>query len=234
MGKLHHGLKFVPSSTPLDCGARLLNDGTFVHFLRTVWPSSIEHLARVLTLRDCLAAIPELHREFGLLRAGESSVVPVRVAAFVASEMFLEYKIPHETDEAFKADWATVLPWLADLCEATPQPLRLKVKQRPEDSKAVHALCMAHLMPDLIRRDDPMWYDHWDRRQNHVPPTLGAYLAALFILSNINRYSPEVLDAATREGTDLGYVLTSFLDCAERFLPQLLLDVVEGVITYFE
>ena len=44
-------------------------------------------------------------------------------------------------------------------------------------------------------------------------------MAACFILSNVSRYEPEFLEAPTSGLNDLGFVLESFLDNAERFFP---------------
>ncbi len=55
----------------------------------------------------------------------------------------------------------------------------------------------------------------------------------MFILSNVSRYNPEFLDDSV-VGTNLGYVLTEFLDNAERFFPQLMLELAEGEPIFFE
>ena len=75
-------------------------------------------------------------------------------------------------------------------------------------------------------RDSAVWFDHVTRDDIFFLPRPAAYLAAMFILSNVSRYEPELLADATRELTNVGYALTTFLDSAERYFPQLMLALL--------
>ena len=58
-------------------------------------------------------------------------------------------------------------------------------------------------------------------------------MAALFILSNVCRYEPDLLDAVTKESTDVGFAIGTFLDLAERFFPQLILELLSPIRPVF-
>jgi hypothetical protein len=55
----------------------------------------------------------------------------------------------------------------------------------------------------------------------------------MFILSNVSRYEPELLALPSRDLTDAGFALTTFLDAAERFYPQLALTLLYGNPVFF-
>jgi hypothetical protein len=76
-----------------------------------------------------------------------------------------------------------------------------------------------------------VWYDQVVRPNSVLLPRVASYLAGLFILSNVSRYEPESLMPAI-EPTDLAFVIESFLDCAERSIPLLVIELLEGP-TYF-
>ena len=144
----------------------------------------------------------------------------------------LEYHLPDLGADEFEARWPQLLPWLADLCTCEgPFLLKLKVQLQLE---LVSEFCHRYLLHDLRWRDTAVWYDHVVTDGVHLLPRLPAYFAALFILSNVVRYEPEYLDDATLQGTDMGYFLGSFLENAERFVPQLVLELLEKRGVFFE
>ncbi len=112
-------------------------------------------------------------------------------------------------------------------------PFRLRVKVSPLQLPLISEFCRRYLMPELRHSSDAVWFDHCARPGIKLFPRRQAYLAAMFILSNVSRYNPEFLDDSV-VGTNLGYVLTEFLDNAERFFPQLMLELAEGEPIFFE
>ncbi len=125
------------------------------------------------------------------------------------------------------------LPWLADVCEFEgPYTLRTKVEVR--HAAVLAEFCRIYLVPELRRREDALWFDHRETPGVTLLPRLPAYLAALFILSNVSRYEPQFLDEPTTGLTNLGYFLNTFLDNAERFVPQLVLELAHGRPLFFE
>jgi hypothetical protein len=144
------------------------------------------------------------------------------------------YFIEGISKDDFQRDWETLLPWMKGICELGPEDFTLRVKDPPGTYDTISTFCEAKLLPDLRGRDDALWYDHVTRDGVAFLPRLAPYLAAMFILSNVSRYEPELLAEPTRELTNAGYALTTFLDSAERFFPQLILGLLYGDPVFFE
>jgi hypothetical protein len=233
IGGPSHGLRYRPGAGLLDCTAEFCKTGTFVRFAGSMGLHPQNLQKTVFSLRDLFAIIPELKNDFQLLHSGHPSIATVHVEALIDGDMTLEYRIPGHDSESFRQQWVTLLPWLADKCALTGEDYILKVLDRPADEDAVASFCQKHLLHDLRLRDDATWYDHVVGGEVVLMPRLPAYLAMLFILSNVSRYEPEFLDAAVREPTDLGYFLHSALDSAERFFPQLVLELLQKRSVFF-
>ena len=71
-------------------------------------------------------------------------------------------------------------------------------------------------------------------RRSKLPPLLGAIHGPPPRLYLRGAGDPELLAAPTLELTDTGYALTTFLDNAERYFPQLILGRLYGTPVYFE
>lgn len=233
-GPPRHGLAYKGSSALVECAASVTKEGTFTRFAHSVAPQlSLELEGKVLSLRDAFAVIPELWADFPLLKAGPSCVACVRVDAFVRGDLLLTFSVHGTTAQEFDRSWPELFHWLKDDCERTAKPFQLRVKEPPKDEAAIGDFLRLKLLHDLVRRDNAIWFDHVARPGVTLQHRLTAYLAALFILSNVSRYEPELLDAVTRESTDVGYVVGTFLDGAERFFPQLILELLNGGKPHF-
>jgi hypothetical protein len=138
------------------------------------------------------------------------------------------------TDDDFRTRWAEILPWLKDLCDPTAEPYTLQLKDGNLNEQKIGDFCAKYLIADLMQRSDALWFDHVTGNGVLLLKRLPAYLAALFILSSVSRYHPELLDGPAREPTDLGYFLGSMLDAAERFFPQLILELLSGAPIFFD
>jgi hypothetical protein len=228
-----HGLSYSAGTTLLDCKAKVQQRGTFPTFAQSMGaPAADVAPGKEYTLRDLFAVIPELRTDFGLLNAGESSVVLVRIEAIVNGPTVLRFVISNETESGFQANWQQSFHWLADVCDYEG-PFRLRTKVQLEHDALISEFCHRNLMSDLRHREDATWFDHRVTPGVTLLHRLPAYLAALFILSNVSRYEPQLLDEPTAGLTDLGYVLTTFLENAERFVPQLVLELFNGPL-FFE
>lgn len=232
-GSPTHGLSYVAGSSLLDCAAKTNSKGTFVQFVSSLGYK--DDLAKHrLTLRDLLAQIPELRRDFPLFGRGDAAVATVRVKAFMKGDMLMSFSVPGVSEDDFRRDWETFFPWMKDVCELRSKAFTLRVKDPPRTYEAISAFCESKLLSDLRLRNDAVWFDHVARDGVVLLPRPAPYLAAMFILSNVSRYEPELLAEPTRELTDVGYALTTFLDNAERFFPQLILDRLYGTRVFFE
>jgi hypothetical protein len=187
-----------------------------------------------LRLRDLLAQIPEMRADFPLFNRGDSAVAAVRVKAFYQGDMLLHFTIAGVSESDFRKDWAALFPWMTDVCELHADPFTLRVKTPPKSEAEITAFCEKKLLHDLRFRETAVWFDHVTRDNIVFLPRLAPYLAGMFILSNVSRYEPELLAAPTRELTDVGYALSTFLDSAERFFPQLILTRLYAQAVYFE
>jgi hypothetical protein len=92
--------------------------------------------------------------------------------------------------------------------------------------------CHKKYMRDLSWRENAFWYDQICDDNNLLIPRLCAYEGALFILSNVSRYEPEYLDLVLRP-TDIAFAVNSFLDTAERCIPLMIIEMLNGP-TYFQ
>lgn len=233
LGKTGHGLTFHLGPKLLECAAKVSLHGTFRKFAEGVGvpPSDLD--GKTFSLRDLFGILPELQDEFKLLQCGPSSVVTVRIESLIGGPTELHFHMPHQTESEFAARWQQDFPHLVDVCDHEgPFTLRLKVKL--QRAPLVDEFCHWYLTHDLRKRDDAYWSTIQLGASTPRLPREVAYFAAMFILSNISRYEPELLDDATLQLTDLGFFVRAFLDCAERFFPQLILDIVDGQPVFFE
>lgn len=234
-GSPSHGLRYRAGPTLLECKAEVGAQGTFRTFAQSLGTPIADLDNKIYSLRDLFAVMPESQGDFYLLDKGTSSVIRVEVRAYINGEepTTLHFRVPGESKQTFEQNWTQLLPWMADVCELHgPFTLRLKVKVEHEE--LVAEFCKRFLIHDLRLRDDAWWYDHRAGGGVTLLQRLPAYIAAMFILSNISRYEPEFLDDSTLQLSDLGYFIRNFLDNAERFFPQLILERIQGHPVFFE
>jgi hypothetical protein len=231
-GAKSHGAQYLTDPVLMDTALRVGKAGTFADFLKQVGcPTDLN--GQKLSLWSLLSQIPELRHEIGLLSDKPTSVATVRVRAFMEKPLRLGFQVPGLTNEEFERDWQTLFPWMASKCEIATDPMTLAVTGELRGTEAISDFCDKHLMADLRWRDDATWFDHVTRPDVVLLPRPAPYLGAMFILSNICRYEPELLSSVAGEMTDCGFALTSFLDSAERYYPQLLLNLLAGRMCFF-
>jgi hypothetical protein len=229
-----HGLQFFGDRDLLRCSATVSTKGTFGLFARSV-DSTLDLTGKALSLRDLISLLPELRHDFPLLKSGRPSVVAVKIVAWIQGDMFLRFLSPDYLREEFDARWSEMFFWFKDICELDPNtPFTLRVKEKPLNETAIGDFCRKYLFGELEWRPDAVWYDHIARDNVPLVKRLPAYLAALFILSNVVRYEPELVEPPSLDSTDLGYVITELLNSAERYFPQLVLELVMGQPWFFE
>ncbi|XYI00065.1 YaaC family protein [Sorangium sp. So ce1128] len=234
-GSPSHGLRYRAGPTLLECKAEVGAQGTFRTFADSIGTPAAELDNKTYSLRDLFAVIPEMQNDFYLLNRGVSSVVRVEVRAYIRGEepTTLHFQVPGESQQTFEQKWTQLFPWMADVCELHG-PFTLRLKVQVEHEELVAEFCKRFLIHDLRMRDDAWWYDHRAGGGVTLLQRLPAYIAAMFILSNITRYEPEFLDDSTLQLSDLGYFIRAFLDSAERFFPQLILELIHGHPVFFE
>lgn len=230
-GAASHGMKYVRADNILECSAEIKKGGTFPHLVESVLGSNAPDTAnQVLSLRDVIAQIPELLSEHRLAGISEPLIAAVSVDACFDSDVELKFHIEGISEEEFASNWKAILPWLAAEC-ALAKPFTLVLTSRPTGEEEIAQFCYKYLWRDLQLRNDAVWFDQVSRPGSTLLPRPASYLAALFILSNVSRYEPETL-MHLLEPTDLAYVVDSLLDCADRCIPLLVIELLEGP-TYF-
>jgi len=164
-----------------------------------------------------------------------SSVAWVEVKAVIHGPCSLRYHIQNCTEEDFSANWQVLLPWMKDDCVLSDEgPFILKFKKEGLEPQQVTEFCERRLMSQLHLDDAPIWFDHVQREIHLFPGRLVPYVLALFILSNVCRYEPQLFGDTFVESSNLGFVITSLLGCAERYVPQLFVNAAYGGTVFFE
>jgi hypothetical protein len=233
MGKPRHGASFKKGDSLLECGLRLEKEGTLPQLL-AYYNSTLLEVSE-LSLRDCLTQIPELKRDIKLLPGTTSQVAWVEVKGVINGPTALRFHIDQCTAEEFAASWQQLLPWFKDACVLSKEgPFVLEAKAAHQNRAQITEFCESHLMCDLHLNDNAVWFDHVARATPLLPGRLPAYVFALFILSNVCRYEPQYFETAFAESTNLAFVLTNALSCAERYIPQLFASAAYGSTVYFE
>ncbi len=231
IGGSSHGLKYSSGSSLVDCTATVKKSGTFPKILElqkvTEWDS---YSCKDFSLIDFLLLIPELQQEMHLLTDKNSLISIVKVEAFINDDSILTFFNTKLTKEDFEINWKDLFPWFSEECDYHGE-YSLKVKQRFRNHEEVIAFCHKKLIRDLYWRDNAFWFDHINRKYSLLLPRLPAYLGGLYILSNISRYEPEYLKSALQP-TDLAYAINAFLDNAERCIPLLIIEMLEGPTYY--
>ncbi|WP_424196198.1 YaaC family protein [Ampullimonas aquatilis] len=230
-GKPTHGLSFKANSDLLRCSASISTNGTFPKIIEASGNQHSSYLKKKeMTLSEMLAQIPEIYDEYSIIAKQEQIIASVNVDACFDRDIFLKYEIHTLSATDFEKRWRELLPWMSEYCEYAA-PYTLRVLRRPNDHDDVSSFCHKHLWRDLMWRNDATWYDLLNKSEVNLLPRIASHIGALFILSNISRYEPELLIEVLKP-TDIAFVITSFLDATERAIPLLAIEIFEGA-TYF-
>lgn len=230
-GSAAHGMRYTFGNDLLSCKAEITKNGTFPRLIQSIWGIHAEGTKnQSITLLQILAQIPELRHEFHLIGINTPSIAEVHVEAYVQSDTDLKYIIPGVTPDEYAANWTSLLPWMSDKCKYK-SGLMLTLLTQLDKPDEIQDFCNQNLWRDLQWRQNPVWFDQIVRPNSTLLPRVASYLAGLYILSNVSRYEPECLMPAI-ESTNLAFVIESFLDCAERNVPLLIIELLEGP-TYF-
>lgn len=224
-GEHTHGLRYVGAKDLLDCSAVVTSKGTFKRFAKSINAPDRLLDKQSYSLKELFSFIPEILPEFNLLKIGPSSVVRVQVLGYGNGVTELKYQIPNISKEKFESNWEKYFPWFKDICEIS-SPFSLKVKKTNKDNNDVANFCRKYLINELSCDDAPNWFDNIVFNEDRLLKRPTAYIAALFILSNISRYEPQLLNEPTIGLTNTGYLLKIFLEKCEQHFPQMMLELI--------
>jgi len=234
MGKPCHGLRHSKGNDILSCSATISKEGTFTEFSKSLGVEKNDIVGRAITLSEALSLIPEIDQDYSLLNTGIRNLVRVEIKAYFNNKTYLRYITEKVSEKEFKEKWQSMLPWLKELCITADQPMTLEVKVPLNNEQAISDFCRKYFICPAELQPSAVWYDHlvWECSSYQLNRLL-AYPIVLFILSNISRYHPEMIQNATTELTDLSFVLKSSLDAAERYFPQFMLELLLGRSCFF-
>jgi len=232
-----HGLKFKEDRSILNCHAEIVG-GTFSKYLEVNGFQAPKQKVKV-SLDDCLSRIVEMAENYFTIVGKPSLVSPVRVKAFHTGKTFLTFRADAvEGVEHFGCHWRSEFPSLAPHCEQELQPdeciLKVKKEKEPNDYEGVCSLCKEMLETRLIFSDsNPTWAILRQTNSDLVWPRAAYYFAALFILSSIVRYQPELIYQINSANTKSNWLLLRFMATAERFYPHLMLNWIHKTNYFF-
>ena len=223
-----HGLTFQIGTDILTSTATL-SKGTFIDYLNFMRISLKPNLS--ITLSDTLSRISEICNDYSLFRGPgqESLVVPITVDAKINGNVLLIFP---DSLTNFRSTWNQEFP---SLTGSTLEPTGniLKIHFQNHNYKSISIFCINKLETDLIRRDTPIWYLVRQVNPDFILPRPAYYFIALFILSSIVRYQPELMLETMNPDSQLGWLLCRLLKAAERFYPQLMLNWLYDRTIYF-
>ncbi len=246
-GRPTHGLSFKESGDLMGATAEVnwneTKRGTFAELLARELPadSTVSFKGASWSLGQLLRSLPQMWRHYPLIGQSPPLFARVRVTATFSGAVTLRVDAPGLDDATFRSSWKERFPSLVDVCALAPDPLTLAATadigqdERERTISGPVAFCTTHLLEDLDRSETATWFVDYvpEPEQTPRPSVLARYVAALFILSNIARYSPGLLAEPARRPTNHRLLIDEFLDDASIRVPQLMMQHVEGVLRQF-
>lgn len=176
---------------------------------------------------ELLQSIPELRSSLAV--PGHSSHVSVVwVTATIRGDVSLQFPNHALTAEEFEASWSDRYPSLAARFEhADSYTLRARDGELPLDddpnkfAASVGQFCDEHLEVNLI--DPTRWYIVSSESPYVRWPREARYLAAMYMLSHVVRYEPELLRQEWAANSYLHAVVESLIRMSDRYVPQMIL-----------
>lgn len=230
IAKPSHGLKFIQGDSLFNSGAKLVK-GTFTDYL-----SSIEYdweKGKIISLKDSLARIIEIHEDFVSLKFHESFVFPVILQVAIGSQINIEPFSPHKD---FPLNWEIEFPSLTEKCKFEKDKKRFVIEDRAicKNHESISNYLHKILHHDLIysQMGSP-WYLIREVDSERPLSRASYYYIALFVLGNIVRYQPELMLQVSHLDSEIGWFIDRFLNKAERFFPQLKLCEQNKATIYF-
>lgn len=223
-----HGLRFQNAEALFDSSAAV-ESGTFQEFLVATTGEGFDRTR--ISLGEALKSIPEMW-DTQSSEIGPSRVARVKVRAFMEGKgVYLDVDVP-EVAAQFASKWKELFPGLESVAEFHENTTLRISRVAPNSLREVSDFCHQYLLPDLVHRDEPIWYLlRSDDRKNFDRAAF--YISAMFMLSNVVRYHPDGLSRLARDGADSVWCLERFVRKAERFFPQLVYSLVIGSTAYF-
>lgn len=230
-----HGLCFISGDNILNCSAKI-NSGTFSDYL--ISKEIKFDNKKNISLKDSIMNIIELQNEveqFGLT----SNVIPVNISLFMDGHVNI-YFVKEIND--LKNNWNIYFPQLTGVFNYVDErnlSTNIIDNIRQIDSKN-HIIDNKKIInqlfyTDLIKHKNNDSHDIWYLIKNKEKylDRGSYYYIALFILSSIARYEPEMLQELNDKYNEYSWLIKKLLNLAERFFPQILFGELYSKIIYF-
>jgi len=228
-----HGLRFTRKPKILECQAQL-KLGTFTDYLTANsvnWNSDT-----AISLDDCISRIIETGTEYFEVGGKPPLAVPIAVKAMRTGKTLFHFNEEWSGGkDHFRERWQSEYPSLIGHCslEAEGCTLRIHEAEEPNSLDEVSNLCNRLLEVNLIWSDIPMWFTIRRTNSGLVWPRPAYYLAALFILSSLVRYEPDLLFEEISQNSKWVWFFKRFLEKAERFFPHLMFNWIHNGVHFF-
>jgi hypothetical protein len=231
-----HGLSFLEQSDVLSCRAAVTNTGTFIEYLRATGISPQRNVE--ISLRDCLSRIIEVGEDYSTVSDNPPHTTMVTVEAYRSGKTFFKFRSDLISGgDHFQSHWKTEYPSLVGSCDLAPPDgscsLRIETAKEPKSLAEVSALCSELLEANLVPSAEPKWFIVRRDDPDLVWPRPAYYFAALFILSSIVRYQPELMVETVATNSKWVWLLRRFMSSAERFYPQLMFNWINDRVYFF-
>lgn len=222
VGPSGHGLLYRPDKDLLLNEAEF-STGTFTAYLssdQVAWSRGTR-----ISLKSALSKIPEICEEFRSSGIGQPNALPVFVETRrKAKTVRLCFHDDFVDEQAFRSRWTQEFPTLSRFeLEEKGAILKLKQEHTVDSYEAICSLCNETLLNSLLWSDHPLWYVIRDEADKPTLPRAAYYIVAIFILGNIARYQPELLQPLVLPASGSGWFFERLLRTSERFFPQLMI-----------
>ena len=228
-----HGLKFKQEPKILDSKAELIS-GTFTDYLAA---NGVPFKPGVtISLEDCLSRVIETSADYFTVAGKPPHAIPVHVEVLRSGRVHLHLRDDWTGGEShFRTRWKDEYPSLASFFELEPSGcvLRVKKSEEPNSLEEVAKLCAKTLEINLIPSQDPLWFIVRQTPSDFLWNRPAYYLVALFILSSIVRYQPELMFQVTSQYSKWGWFLQRFISSAERFYPHFMYNWIQNTVFFF-
>ncbi len=236
IGPSHHGLIYKGNTQLLLSEAKFVSGtfGSYLDCLNLPWKRN-----STITLRSCLAKIPEICLEYKSPDRGAPEVKPITVQGMMRTgEVKLIFDSRFLEESQFRSNWSIDYPSLKSLCRLDEKGCVLIVQERFKNSTDggyddICNFCEKNFWNRLTSQNEPVWYVLQGQNTAETLNRISYYFIAIFILGSIARYNPELLQSSLKPGSESEWFFERFMSSAERFFPQLIFSWAQGRETYF-
>ena len=232
--KKSHGLTFLEGNqNDIFQTEAKIGKGTFTDYLDALQVPYKE--GTVITLHESLLRVIETYNYYITSSLGPAEIFVVQIMAYQVSHKVLLHFHGPDQEVDFRNSWQNWFPKLKDICSLEPTGRTLLVDTNKVDTSTYEAVCKfcdQSLEANLVSYENPSRFAIRHSKPELDLPRPVFYLIAAFILSSVVRYKPELLLEVSNPDSEAGWLIERFLNAAERYFPQLLLNWISANPVY--